>query len=35
MSQSKRILEAEEELIKTFDDEQQELFDYWKELKEQ
>tara|TARA_Y100000310_G_C20572130_1_gene758599 strand:- start:1137 stop:1244 length:108 start_codon:yes stop_codon:yes gene_type:complete len=35
MSRTKRIIEAEEELIATFDEEQQELYDYLKELQEE
>ena len=35
MSKTKRIMEAEEELIASFDEEQQELYDYLKELKEE
>ena len=35
MSFTKRLIEAEEELLATFDDEQQELYDYYKELKEE
>ncbi len=35
MSRTKRILEAEEQLLETFDEEQQELYDYLKELQEE